>query len=68
VSVGGVAATGVVYNSATSITATVPPAPGGNANQYDVLVTDAGGTSQTSSNDLRLPIDNEVGPADAGGA
>jgi hypothetical protein len=52
VNIGGAAASGVIYNSATSMTATVPPAPGGNAGQYDVLVTDAGGTSQASSNDL----------------
>jgi hypothetical protein len=67
VSVGGAGATGVVYNSATSIGATVPAAPGGTEGQYDVLVTQASGSSPTSANDRyqyeAVPVVTGLSPA-----
>jgi hypothetical protein len=51
VTVGGVAATSVNVVSPTSITAYVPAAPNGIAGTYDVIVTDADGTSQVTTGD-----------------
>jgi hypothetical protein len=51
VSVGGVPATGVVWNSYTSISAVVPPAPGGNPGPEDVIVTEANGPSTATAGD-----------------
>jgi hypothetical protein len=51
VSVDGAAATGVQWNSSTSLTAQVPAPPDGSGS-YDVLVSDAGGTSAASSADV----------------
>jgi IPT/TIG domain len=52
VSVDGYAATSVVWASYTSMTAVVPSAPNGTAGSWDVIVTEAAGTSSASSNDL----------------
>jgi IPT/TIG domain len=51
VKIGGSAPTSVVVNSATTITAVVPGAPGGIAGAYDVMVSDAGGTSPATPAD-----------------
>ena len=48
---GGVAATAFTVNSATSITATVPPGTAGTAGTVDVTVTGAAGASMTSHSD-----------------
>ena len=51
VTIGGVQAA-VQSISATSITAVTPPAPNNTAGPYDVVVTEAGGTSPASALDL----------------
>jgi hypothetical protein len=51
VTVGGVAATSVNVVSPTSIIADVPAAPSGNAGTYDVIVSEADGTSQVTTGD-----------------
>jgi hypothetical protein len=49
--VGGVAATGVTVQSPVAIVATLPAAPGTGAGTYDVVVSEASGTSPVSPAD-----------------